>query len=145
MNQILNSLQEYYQQIFIGFLAIKLVQFLMSSINAYSRQVELQKIADNRRAIRDNADHETILFKKGFGDVNIDPFLPGHVIGKLFRENKLSKEKYLEFLIKRTRDIGHKKLNAITEELYNEALEHVSNALENLLNDFLSTFFTTKT
>ena len=63
MNQILNSLQEYYQQIFIGFLAIKLVQFLMSSINAYSRQVELQKIADNRRAIRDNADHETILFK----------------------------------------------------------------------------------
>ncbi len=126
MNQILNSLQEYYQQIFIGFLAIKLVQFLMSSINAYSRQVELQKIADNRRAIRDNADHETILFKKGFGDVNIDPFLPGHVIGKLFRENKLSKEKYLEFLIKRTRDIGHKKLNAITEELYNEALEHVS-------------------
>ena len=82
-DQIWNVLKQNYQQIIIGFLAIKFVQFLMSSINAYSRKVELQKIADNRRAIRDNADHETILFKKGFGDVNIDPYLPGHVIGKL--------------------------------------------------------------
>jgi Asp-tRNA(Asn)/Glu-tRNA(Gln) amidotransferase A subunit family amidase len=39
--------------------------------------------------------------------------------------NKLTPDEYLLLMIKRTREIGHLKLNAVTEELYAEALEKV--------------------
>ena len=53
----------------------------------------------------------------------VSPYLNANEVTKLLNTKKLKISDYLLFCIKRTRQIGKDELNAVTEELYDEAYQ----------------------
>lgn len=116
-------LQNYKKETNFVILASITTFLLFKTINFSKRNnriLELNEVVKEKLKKRDNKQHESLHQK--LNELNFDIYACADEIQSLFREGKLTREEYMLILINRTRKIGACQVNAVTEEVYDEAM-----------------------
>jgi Asp-tRNA(Asn)/Glu-tRNA(Gln) amidotransferase A subunit family amidase len=116
-------LQNYKKETNFIILASITTLLLFKTIN-YSKKnnriLELNEVVKETLKKRDNKQHESLNVK--LKDIDFDIYACADEIQSLFRQGKLTREEYMLILINRTRKLGMEQINAVTEEVYDEAM-----------------------
>lgn len=130
---IIKDKEDVFGKIVLGFIAsytgYYLIKTTSTSWKNSTKSSALTTTAKSKRKERDNKGHNVlneILPTKDMKDTTkglTSPFLSAYEISKLMNAKRIKISDYLLFCIHRTRQVGKEKLNAVTEELYDEAYQ----------------------